>query len=274
MESFSTEALGDLTLASRAGSSPKPQFTNNTALERIMKTRLRITARTFEVDWEKFILLVQTYGIAEADAVVSLPFVVEDSLFILYKKAAARLAISTIEEAHTLLKNLVGSVSPNSAYFLDRKWKFAEETAQAYLCDLRNMASVLNLPEDMIRTQFLRGLPQSFSDRVEIFTCHASLDQVADTLQTLQSKSHLNDIHGHANCAHNVSIDSLRQEIAALKSISHPDIGKCYRCGKSGHWASNCTHSQPTCYRCGRVGHLKKFCPKNGVGPVVRPAKY
>ena len=34
----------------------------------------------------------------------------------------------------------------------------------------------------------------------------------------------------------------------------------CYRCGKSGHYASSCKYKETICNKCGKVGHLQKVC--------------
>jgi len=45
---------------------------------------------------------------------------------------------------------------------------------------------------------------------------------------------------------------------------------KCYKCGKSGHWANECREQSnrefdkrdKKCYNCVESGHIKKYCPK------------
>ncbi|XP_073012862.1 uncharacterized protein [Typha latifolia] len=40
-----------------------------------------------------------------------------------------------------------------------------------------------------------------------------------------------------------------------------PSPGKCYRCGKEGHWMKKCTGCPASpCFKCGKVGHWKKDC--------------
>ncbi|CAB0045000.1 unnamed protein product [Trichogramma brassicae] len=36
--------------------------------------------------------------------------------------------------------------------------------------------------------------------------------------------------------------------------------GKCYRCGRAGHWAAQCNAGEATCYRCHEPGHLARDC--------------
>nr|CAD1820452.1 unnamed protein product [Ananas comosus var. bracteatus] len=44
---------------------------------------------------------------------------------------------------------------------------------------------------------------------------------------------------------------------------SVPGIGKCYRCGREGHWMAECASPAVSpCFQCGKPGHWKKDCPE------------
>ena len=36
----------------------------------------------------------------------------------------------------------------------------------------------------------------------------------------------------------------------------------CYKCGKTGHYASKCASNKKVCYGCNKEGHISRDCPK------------
>jgi hypothetical protein len=242
------------------------------------KSAPKITKRGFSSDWARLQLFVAETETTEEEATRWLPHVLEDSLFLLYEEAKKRLKIATLEDAKKLLSSLVGVERRTFDDFSRRKWLEGSETVSEYACVLSNLASQLSIPEGMVCSQFLSGLPEGIADEIRVRQDEDNPSiqhMVTVTEKLLKCRPKVNavlQLQG-ANEELQAQLKKLTEEVAALRHS--PPNGKnrnCYKCGKSGHVAANCR--QGKCYSCGGVGHRSAHCSKNGFRPVERPARY
>ena len=110
--------MRDITMASRAGSTNAEAASRHNRRDTPqvdpLKNAPRITKRTLQVDWERFLLYVELIEMEEEEVVNWLPLAMESDLFCLYQQAAKREGVRSLSQAWQLLASLVG-VKKNSS---------------------------------------------------------------------------------------------------------------------------------------------------------------
>jgi hypothetical protein len=147
---------------------------------------------------------------------------------------------------------------------------------------LQNMAFSLSLPNGMVKTQFLKGIPKTVADSIRV-----SLEEDDDCSKLAKKAERLLATEAQAEVVAiprgdreevlrlRSEIERVSGELAAIKRKEETKQRplKCFSCGKLGHMARDC-RSGVKCYSCGEYGHTQRFCSKNGQGPAKRPARY
>ena len=245
-----------------------------------IKAAPRICRRSFISDWERFKLFIKVNRVPQEEASEGIPLLLEDNLFLIYQQAAARTQVVTLEAAEKILKSLIGAANVTCISFTNRKWSEGRETIQMFLCELQNMVSVLKLPPDMVKAQFVSGLSDDVVRSISLFDGdNVTCEQLAALAEKIVSQER----HGtkdHLAIASEKSVltiegslgEQLRElklEVAALKEsreMEKRNPMRCFKCNGMGHMARDC--KLVICHACGERGHVKYNCPKN----VYRPA--
>jgi arginine/serine-rich splicing factor 7 len=83
------------------------------------------------------------------------------------------------------------------------------------------------------------------------------------------------DMHGRTLDGARLRVEHARGSGGSRRDERRGD-GRCYNCGKEGHWARDCPDesARDKCFNCGRSGHLARECrERRGTNPSrhVRP---
>ena len=193
----------------------------------------------------------------EKQAVEQIPFLLDEQLFLSYINSYKRLKFETVAEAKKLLFSLTGVQQESYAEFMSRVWQQGQETLTQFMCALQHMAAILDLPEGLVKSQFLNGIPHNVSAEIRIVetpeTACGDICKMANRILTFKPKSaeDVAAIHGDLDN----TIKQLQEEVNALKMAS-PKNKLCFTCHKEGHIARNCRNKRNygdfTCYHCGR----------------------
>jgi hypothetical protein len=248
-----------------------------------MKMGIKIHRASLVEDWERFLLVVEKLQLEESEAVSWLPLLLEDSLLRIFKQATQSQHVQKFNEAKQILMELVGLEKTNYDDFSTRRYKIGEETLRSFFYDLQGMSITLNIPEGMVKSQFLNGLPQEVASKVRPFInadskiedIVAVAEKVNKEVVTLAAIRSADNTTGSNHLEDSIRV--LSEEVAALKTKWNNNRERngskiCFRCNREGHTARQCRVSQ--CHSCNKFGHISKNCTKNFNGPVLRPAKF
>jgi hypothetical protein len=242
---------------------------------RALKLAPRINRSTFTADWQLFTYFVQESAVDLSVIIRHVPFLLDSDLRSTYLAEYERHKsdFTSLDRVKETLQAIAGTTSISCDDFRYRVWQMDTETVTAFMFGLQDMASKLRLPDDMVRSQFLSGLPNELSLEirglnVSVLSC-AELAATAERL--LKKGKPVVGLNAIQSSPAESELSALAKEVAALK-LQIQRTGKCYRCGKAGHFARSCGNSSSSsgtesrivrCFRCGKPNHISKYCPKN-----------
>ena len=152
------------------------------------------------------------------------------------------------------------------------------------------------IPNDMAKIdKFATGLPSDYSVAVRTATTFQSAVWAAKYVENqLKEKASERAIVGEKRRFDGPSGSNKKMRFSKFGSNNNKSRGKdggkwcekckkkhfgkcdevtCFKCGKTGHYASNFSSTKRVCFECGEEGNFKSDCPKNGGAPkkVVQP---
>ena len=84
---------------------------------------------------------------------------------------------------------------PSYDNFNSRSWRNGEETPAQFMHDLQHLAALLNIPDGLVKAQFINGIPSDVAAELRILdapnkTC-AEMCDIADRVMKFKPRPHL-----------------------------------------------------------------------------------
>ena len=172
------------------------------------------------------------------------------------------------------------AMDPCTAYerFASRKL-MPGETVDVFFAGLKKLAVLFGsgVSERTYAYAFVAGLPARVKQLLRASTAISStpIEQLLERARAIIQDEE--DLGEPVVLAAQTAQDSTRGSSSPNTSTN----GKCFRCGRRGHFSRNCTdrgRRRICCFQCGGVGHLAQNCPGNAPGdrtsaPLCSPDK-
>lgn len=175
------------------------------------------------------------------------------------------LACQTAEEMWSKLHSVYEHKSSTSLHILQQRFfqfKFEDSMDMVtFLAKLQELKTQLKqageeVSEKFMVTKVLMSLPARLSHFVSAWE---SVDPARQTYDELVGRLLIEEERSKSKESESVAL------YAGGQKQSKATIKRCFKCGKPGHFASQCKSDKDTrkCYKCNKIGHIKSQCQKN-----------
>ena len=143
------------------------------------------------------------------------------------------------------------------------------ESVATYVSELHAIAKHCNFGaslQAMLRDQIVCGISGKVVQRRLLSESALSFDKALSMAQGLETAAQsVKELQGGAGATsqrevHRVTSQQAFQNKGKPDRLKGNSASACYRCGKSGHGASQCRFKSAECHRCGKKGHICVVC--------------
>ena len=150
-----------------------------------------------------------------------------------------------------------------------RRNQYSNESVLEYMAELRRLAvhcEFGNYLDQALRDRLVCGLRSENIQKRLLTKADLTLARAVELAQGMEA-AHQNTQLMKGKAEGTISKVSHEQKSTGNSDKQEQCKKKkpCYRCGKPGHAASDCTFKDSKCHKCGKKGHIAKVCHTKGV---------